>query len=172
MANTPTCIAIAIAIPRKRWSSAPFEQSVSRGGGLAARTSRVLTMPALSNAMDPPTPRAIEVEALAKRYGEVEAVRGLSLTVAPGEVFGFLGPNGAGKSTTIRLLLGLIRPNAGIAQVFGISSGDVGRAHQHLAYVPADVALWPSLTGAEILELLGNVGPGVDIAYRAELVER
>ena len=92
--------------------------------------------------------------------------------VEPGEVFGFLGPNGAGKSTTIRLLLGLIRPSAGSAQIFGVAAGDVGRAHRHLAYVPADVALWPALTGAEILELLGNVGPGVDIDYRTELVAR
>jgi ABC-2 type transport system ATP-binding protein len=47
------------------------------------------------------------------------AVEDLSLTVAPGEVFGFLGPNGAGKSTTVRLLLGLIRPTAGCAKIFG-----------------------------------------------------
>lgn len=94
------------------------------------------------------------------------------MTVAPGEVFGFLGPNGAGKSTTIRLLLGLIRPNSGSARIFGCSAGDVRRAHRHLAYVPADVSLWPRLTGAEILELLGRVGPGVDAAYRDELVAR
>ena len=94
------------------------------------------------------------------------------MTVAPGEVFGFLGPNGAGKSTTIRLLLGLIRPTAGSAKIFGCAAGDVRRSHRHLAYVPADVALWPALTGAEILELLGRVGLGVDAAYRDELVER
>ena len=94
------------------------------------------------------------------------------MTVAPGEVFGFLGPNGAGKSTTIRLLLGLIRPTAGSAKIFGCAAGDVRRSHRHIAYVPADVALWPGLTGAEILELLGNVGPGVDAAYRDELVDR
>ncbi|MCV7236452.1 ABC transporter ATP-binding protein [Mycobacterium branderi] len=100
------------------------------------------------------------------------AVQNLSLTVAPGEVFGFLGPNGAGKSTTIRLLLGLIRPTAGGAKIFDCAAGDVRRSHRHIAYVPADVALWPGLTGAEILELLGSVGPGVDAAYRAELVDR
>ena len=94
------------------------------------------------------------------------------MTVAPGEVFGFLGPNGAGKSTTIRLLLGLIRPTAGSAKIFGCAAGDVRRSHRHIAYVPADVALWPGLTGAEILELLGCVGPGVDAAYRDELVDR
>jgi ABC-2 type transport system ATP-binding protein len=94
------------------------------------------------------------------------------MSVAPGEVFGFLGPNGAGKSTTIRLLLGLIRPTAGSATIFGCAADDVRRTHRHLAYVPADVALWPQLTGAETLELLGSVGPGVDTAYRDELVDR
>jgi ABC-2 type transport system ATP-binding protein len=115
---------------------------------------------------------AIRTDGLTKRFGGIIAVDDLSLKVAPGEVFGFLGPNGAGKSTTIRLLLGLLRPSDGSAEVFGVPAGDVRRAHRQLAYVPADVALWPSLTGAEILELLGNVGPGVDTEYRAELVSR
>jgi ABC-2 type transport system ATP-binding protein len=115
---------------------------------------------------------AIRIDGVTKRFGHIVAVDDLSLTVAPGEVFGFLGPNGAGKSTTIRVLLGVIRPTAGAAQVLGHDAGDVRRTHRHLAYVPADVALWPALTGAEILELLGNVGPSLDISYRAELVER
>ena len=115
---------------------------------------------------------AIRIDGLTKRFGGITAVDDLSLTVPPGEVFGFLGPNGAGKSTTVRVLLGLLRPSAGAAEVFGIPAGDVRRAHRHLAYVPADVALWPTLTGAEILQLLGNVGPGVDAKYRAELVDR
>jgi ABC-2 type transport system ATP-binding protein len=114
---------------------------------------------------------AIYVEGLTKRFGRVTAVEDLSLTVAPGEVFGFLGPNGAGKSTTIRLLLGFIRPTAGSAAIFGCAASDVRRAHRNLAYVPADVALWPKLTGAETLELLARVGLGVDIAYREELIE-
>ncbi|QGN50842.1 ATP-binding cassette domain-containing protein [Micromonospora sp. WMMC415] len=100
------------------------------------------------------------------------ALDGLDLTVSAGEVFGFLGPNGAGKSTTIRLLLGLARPTSGRAWIFDVDAADVAAAHQRLAYVPADVALWPRLTGAEVLELLGAVGPGVDRAYRSELVER
>jgi ABC-2 type transport system ATP-binding protein len=119
-----------------------------------------------------PSSLPIRIDGVTKRFGHIVAVDNLSLTVRPGEVFGFLGPNGAGKSTTIRLLLGLIRPNAGRAQVFGDDAADVRRAHRHLAYVPADVALWPALTGAEILELLGNVGPSIDIDYRADLVAR
>jgi ABC-2 type transport system ATP-binding protein len=115
---------------------------------------------------------AIRIDSLTKRFGAIVAVDDLSLTVPAGEVFGFLGPNGAGKSTTIRMLLGLIRPSAGSAEVFGVPASDVRRAHRHLAYVPADVALWPALTGAEILELLGNVGPSLDVDYRSELVER
>ncbi|MBF6079583.1 ABC transporter ATP-binding protein [Nocardia beijingensis] len=115
---------------------------------------------------------AVSTEHLCKRFGRTVAVDDLTLTVASGEVFGFLGPNGAGKSTTLRLLLGLIRPTAGTVRVFGIDAEDVRRAHHHLAYVPADVALWPSLTGAETLELLARVGPGTDSAYRAELIDR
>src|SRR3990170_9064579 len=164
MANTPTCIAIAIAIPRKRWSSAPFEQSVSRGGGLAARTSRVLTMPALSNAMDPPTPRAIEVEALAKRYGEVEAVRGVSFTVAPGEVFGFLGPNGAGKSTTINMLCTLARPTSGTALVSGFDVvGERDDVRRHIGLVFQDPTLDGPLTAMQNLRLHADLY-GIDRA--------
>jgi ABC-2 type transport system ATP-binding protein len=115
---------------------------------------------------------ALHTVNLTKRYGSVTAVDGLSLDVPAGEVFGFLGPNGAGKSTTIRMLLGLARPSAGRAWVFDTDAADVARAHRLLAYVPADVALWPSLTGAEILHLQARTGPGTDLAYRDELVER
>jgi ABC-2 type transport system ATP-binding protein len=115
---------------------------------------------------------AIHADGLTKRFGRTVAVADLDLTVRPGEVFGFLGPNGAGKSTTIRMLLGLLRPSAGSAAIFGEPAEDVRRAHRHLAYVPADVALWPAMTGAEILHLLAHVGPGVDVTYRAELLAR
>jgi ABC-2 type transport system ATP-binding protein len=115
---------------------------------------------------------ALRTENLTKRFGRLLAVDSLDLTVAAGEVFGFLGPNGAGKSTTIRLMLGLVRPSAGRAWVFDADATDVAQAHRYLAHVPADVALWPRLTGAETLELLGRTGPGVDEAYRTELVER
>jgi ABC-2 type transport system ATP-binding protein len=114
----------------------------------------------------------VRTEHLSKRFGPVTALDDLDLEVAAGEVFGFLGPNGAGKSTTIRLLLALIRPTAGRAWIFGTDAADVAHAHRLLAYVPADVALWPQLTGAEILELLARTGPGVDAGYQAELIER
>ncbi|QUH06271.1 ABC transporter ATP-binding protein [Saccharopolyspora erythraea] len=114
----------------------------------------------------------MQTRELTKRFGRTTAVEDLSLEVHPGEVFGFLGPNGAGKSTTIRMLLGFIRPSSGTARVFSDDARDVRRAHRNLAYVPADVALWPTLTGAEILELLAGIGPGSDTAYRDELVDR
>ncbi|MEV6495209.1 ABC transporter ATP-binding protein [Actinoplanes sp. NPDC051633] len=115
---------------------------------------------------------ALRAAGLTKRYGRLTALHDLTIDVAASEVFGFLGPNGAGKSTTIRLLLGLARPSAGRAWVFDVDAVDVARAHRLLAYVPADVALWPQLTGAEILHLQASTGPGVDLAYRDELVER
>ena len=89
---------------------------------------------------------ALRIERLSKRFGTTDAVVDLSLIVRHGEVFGFLGPNGAGKSTTVRMVLGLLRPTSGAAWVFDTPAGDVERAHEMLAYVPADVALWPALT--------------------------
>jgi ABC-2 type transport system ATP-binding protein len=115
---------------------------------------------------------AIQTIGLTKRFRQTLAVDELTLAVPAGEVFGFLGPNGAGKSTTIRLLLGHLRPTSGQAWIFGDAANDAAAAHRHLAYVPADVALWPALTGAETLELLGDIGPGTDRRYRDELVQR
>lgn len=114
----------------------------------------------------------IRIEGLSKSFGTVQAVDRLDLVVEPGEVFGFLGPNGAGKSTTIRMLLGVVRPSCGRAWLFGRDVADVVAAHALLGHVPADVALWPRLTGAETLELLGRTGPGVDRVYRDELIDR
>ena len=105
----------------------------------------------------------IRTERLTKHYGGSPALVDLDLEVAAGEVFGYLGPNGSGKTTTIRLLLGLIRPTAGRAEVLG---GDAQRdtvaIHRRLAYVPGDAALWPALTGAETLHLLGRIHGTVD----------
>jgi ABC-2 type transport system ATP-binding protein len=115
---------------------------------------------------------AIHTENLTKHFRDVVALDGLDLEVAPGEIFGFLGPNGAGKTTTIRLLLDLIRPTAGRAWIMGVPVTEVERAHQRVGYVPGDVALWPQLTGAETLALLGNLSGHVDTALRDDLVER
>ncbi|HEX6887631.1 MAG TPA: ABC transporter ATP-binding protein [Candidatus Nanopelagicales bacterium] len=115
---------------------------------------------------------AIRTVDLTKHFGSVVALEGLDLAVEAGEIFGFLGPNGAGKSTTIRLLLGLVRPTRGQAWLAGIPVHDVERAHRSVGYVPGDVSLWPQLTGAEALELLGAMSGSVDLGFRDELLER
>jgi polyether ionophore transport system ATP-binding protein len=115
----------------------------------------------------------IHCEALTKRYGNVDALHELTLDVAEGEVLGFLGPNGAGKTTTIRLLLGLIRPTSGYAELFGLhAERDAIEIHKRVAFVPGEAAMWPTLTGEEILHLMANVHGSVDDAYRKELIER
>jgi ABC-2 type transport system ATP-binding protein len=119
-----------------------------------------------------PLASAIRTEGLTKRFGAVLALDRLDLSVERGEVFGFLGPNGAGKTTTIRLLLNLARPTAGRAWLMGVRAGDVARAHRHVGYVSGDVALWPQLTGTEVLHLLGNLSGGVNKPYRDELLDR
>lgn len=116
---------------------------------------------------------AIRTEGLSKYYGSVRALGDLDLEVAEGEVVGYLGPNGAGKTTTIRLLLGLTRPTAGRAEIFGLDcQRQVVEAHRRLAYVAGEASLWPSLTGAETLHLLGRVQGRVDVTYRDELIGR
>ncbi len=116
---------------------------------------------------------AIRAEGLSKHFGSVVALEDLNLEVGEGEVVGYLGPNGAGKTTTIRLLLGLVRPTAGRAEIFGLDAQrQAVAAHRRLAYVPGEASLWPSLTGAETLHLLGRVQGQVDPAYRDELVGR
>ncbi|MFZ0324319.1 MAG: ABC transporter ATP-binding protein [Actinomycetes bacterium] len=115
---------------------------------------------------------AIRTEGLTKLYGKVVALDHLDLEVRPGEIFGFLGPNGAGKSTTVKLLLGLLRPTSGQAWLAGVPVSDVEQAHRSVGCVPGDVALWPQLTGAETLELLGNLSGNVDTAFRDELCDR
>ena len=116
---------------------------------------------------------AIATEALTKRYGETLALDGLDLDVQPGEVYGYLGPNGAGKTTTIRLLLGLHRPTAGRAELFGVDAwGDPVTAHRRVAYVAGEPFLWPALTGAETLAYLATLRGGTDDAYRDALIAR
>ena len=117
--------------------------------------------------------RAIQTESLTKRYGETVALDRLDLAVEQGEVYGYLGPNGAGKTTTIRLLLGLHRPTAGRAELFGVDAwAQPVRAHTRVAYVAGEPFLWPSLTSAETLEFLARLRGGTDVAYRVQLVER
>ncbi len=116
---------------------------------------------------------AIKTEGLSKRYGSLYALADLDLEVARGEVLGYLGPNGAGKTTTIRLLLATARPTAGQAEIFGIDcQRNSIEAHRQLTYVPGEANLWPQLTGAETLHLLGRMHGVFDEAYKRELVDR
>ncbi|MCU0261582.1 MAG: ABC transporter ATP-binding protein [Ilumatobacteraceae bacterium] len=115
----------------------------------------------------------IACDGLVKSFGSTRALDGLDLRVQEGEIHGFLGPNGAGKTVTMRILLGLIRQNAGRATVFGADPwADAVALHRRLAYVPGDTNLWPSLTGGEIIDLLGDLRGGIDPVRRAELIER
>nr|WP_064570202.1 ABC transporter ATP-binding protein [Gordonia sp. LAM0048] len=119
------------------------------------------------------TEPVIDVRGLRKSFGKFEALRGLDLQVARGEVHGFLGPNGAGKSTTIRVLLGLLRADEGEVRLLGGDPWhDVVELHRRLAYVPGDVALWPTMTGGEMIDLLGSMRGGLDDDRRADLVAR
>src|SRR2546425_6197743 len=97
---------------------------------------------------------AIVVSGLVKNFGTTRALNGLDLRVETGEVYGFLGPNGAGKTTTIRILLGLLRADAGTLSLLG---GDPWRdavaLHRRLAYVPGEVSLWPNLSGGGGIDL-------------------
>ncbi|MGW7532140.1 ATP-binding cassette domain-containing protein [Amycolatopsis sp. NPDC054798] len=116
---------------------------------------------------------AIAISGLHKAFGRVKALDGLDLQVPAGEVHGFLGPNGAGKSTTIRVLLGLLRADAGDVRLLGGDPWrDAASLHHRLAYVPGDVNLWPNLSGGEVIDLLGRLRGGLDQKRREELVER
>ena len=116
---------------------------------------------------------ALSAVGLTKRYGRAVALDGLDLEVRTGEVHAFLGPNGAGKTTTIRILLGLLRKDGGEVSLLG---GDPWRdaveLHRRLAYVPGDVTLWPSLTGGEIIDLLGDLRGGIETGRRQALTQR
>lgn len=116
---------------------------------------------------------AISASGLVKTFGKTVALDGLDLEVRTGEVHGFLGPNGSGKSTTIRILLGLLRADSGTATVLGGEPWrEAASLHRRLAYVPGEVALWPNLTGGEVIDLLARLRGGLDKKRRAELLDR
>ncbi len=97
---------------------------------------------------------AVSIENLQKSYGDVTAVKDISFTVQPGEIFGLLGPNGAGKTTTIRCLCTLAKPDSGKIEVGGVSAIASPKAvRQRLGYVAQEVAIDKVLTGRELLKL-------------------
>jgi len=118
---------------------------------------------------------ALETRDLTKSYGPATALAGLTLSVQPGEVFGFLGPNGAGKTTTIRLLLDLIRPTRGDPLLFGRPVGEAA-ARARVGYLPGELSMDERLRGDEMLVLLDDLRapdqPPADRRWRGELCER
>jgi ABC-2 type transport system ATP-binding protein len=116
---------------------------------------------------------AVRMQGVVKRFGPTRALDGLDLVAEHGEVHGFLGPNGAGKTVTIRILLGLLRPDGGTVELLG---GDPWRdavaLHRRVAYVPGELELWPQLSGGEVIDVLGRLQGGIDPRRRDELIER
>ncbi len=115
----------------------------------------------------------IHTEQLTKTYGVHRGIVDVDLDVEAGEIFGFLGPNGAGKTTTMRILLDLIRPTSGRAEVFGLDAmRDAVAIHRRVGYLPGEFDLYDRLTGAETITYFANLRGGVDPGYVADLVER
>jgi ABC-2 type transport system ATP-binding protein len=116
---------------------------------------------------------AVTTHALTKDYGSGRGLFSLDLEVREGERFGFLGPNGAGKTTTIRLLMGMIRPSSGSAQLFGLDcqrqSVEVAR---RVGYVPGELPQFGGLRGSEVVAYLAGMRGGVDRAHVRVLTER
>ncbi|MGH7941490.1 MAG: ABC transporter ATP-binding protein, partial [Limisphaerales bacterium] len=115
----------------------------------------------------------IEIKDLHRRYGKLDAVNGLSLTVRTGKCYGFFGRNGAGKTTTIKCLLNLLRPNSGTVRAFGLVPQENEVAvKSRLAYVPDQVAFYPWMTVRGTLEYLASFRQHWDQDIEADLLKR
>ena len=116
---------------------------------------------------------AIRVVGLVKRFGAIEAVRGIDLEVRPGEVFGFVGPNGAGKSTTIRCLLDLLRPTSGSVEVLGRRPRRDGiEVRRRIGYVPGELRLPERMTSRQLVTSVGRLRGGLDEAFVDSIAAR
>ncbi len=113
---------------------------------------------------------ALEIRDLSKDFGAVAALRGVTFSVEPGEIFGYLGPNGAGKTTTLRIILGLVRASAGSSLVFGHTP-----AHAHsrddIGFIPGDLRLYGDLTGEGTLDFFARFRPRRAPVLRAQLLD-
>jgi ABC-2 type transport system ATP-binding protein len=115
----------------------------------------------------------IEAEGLTKSYGSKRGIVDVSFQVEEGEVFGFLGPNGSGKTTTIRILMALLRADAGTARIAGLDCWNQSVEVKRLVgYMPGEPAVDPNLTGGQILEYFAHLRGGVDQSYLKRLIQR
>lgn len=115
----------------------------------------------------------LNVKHLQKKFGKFQALSDINLQVHQGEVVGFIGPNGAGKSTTIRTILGMLKADRGVVEVFGENAWSKAvQIHQRLAYVPGDVYLWPNFTGGQTIDLLLRMNRQRHNAKTDELIKK
>ena len=164
----PLTTAVAAALVDR---SLPFRARPGRGRAPCARLGQALKRLGFRGKGSAMT-AVIKTERLTKAYGEHRGIIELDLEVAEGEIFGFLGPNGAGKTTTMRVLLDLIRPTAGRAEVFGIeTTADPVAIHRRVGYLPGEFDLYDRLTGAQTIEYFGNLRGGIDRDYVARLID-
>ena len=115
----------------------------------------------------------IETHQVSKRYGDVQAVAGVDLRVAPGEVFGLIGHNGAGKSTLFKMMLGLVPPSGGEIRIDGqsVTGPRFREVRRGIGYLPENVVFYDNLTGLETLAFFARL-KGVDGSRCGELLER
>jgi ABC-2 type transport system ATP-binding protein len=113
---------------------------------------------------------ALEVVELHKRYGSVQALRGVSFSVRPGEVFGYLGPNGAGKTTTLRIVTGLVHADSGAVRLLGDATGRA-RAREGIGYLPGELRLEGEMSARGLLDHFARCRPSRPPVLRARLLE-
>ena len=113
---------------------------------------------------------ALEVSRLCKRYGRVRALQGVTFSVEPGEVFGYLGPNGAGKSTTLRIVMGLVRPDTGAARLFG-EPAENADARERVGFLPGEMRLYEGMSAAAILDHFAGFRPRRPPVLRDRLID-
>lgn len=115
----------------------------------------------------------IQTHDLTKSYGPDRGISNVSLTVNPAEIFGFLGPNGAGKTTAIRVLLDLIRPNSGYAEVFGLETRQHSvEIRERTGYLPGEMSLYENMTGLELLQFFASLRKSVDWGLVDHMADR
>jgi ABC-2 type transport system ATP-binding protein len=120
-----------------------------------------------------PAPHPVSVRGLVKSFGRTRALDDLDLTVARGQIHAVLGTPGAGKTTLIKLLLGLLHPDAGSIGVLGCAPRtDAADLHRRIAYVQGEVSLWPNLTGGEVIDLTARMHGGIVAARRDALLDQ